>query len=107
MEEKKVVMPPPPKELKNMPPPPPSIKNGNNEKKEPVDSANSETTEKVGMSVSEMKNEDKSVETENIATKKEGKVKHRSSGGVKTFLYWLGFIVSLGALGVLIYLLVK
>lgn len=116
MEEKKIVMPPPPKELKNMPPPPPPppAKNENNVAEKPVENANFETVEIPGKSVSDVQKVTENVEQEKVETKKKKekpekaeKVKHKASGGMKTFLYWLGFIVSLGTLGILIYLLVK
>lgn len=114
MEEKKIVMPPPPKELKNMPPPPPPVKNENSVAEKSVENANFETIEMPGKSVSDVQSATETVEPEKVKTKKKKekpekveKVKHKASGGMKTFLYWLGFIVSLGTLGILIYLLVK
>lgn len=92
MEDNKIFMPPPPKELKNMPPLPPKNEASTNSVE------NEKKTEEV---VAEVQKEEvvSKVETEE---KKVG-----TSGGLKTFLYWAGFVLSIGAMGVLIYLLVK
>lgn len=121
MEENKINMPPPPKELRNMPPPPPKFGAGNgmpvpppqppkqeasneeNVAAVPVVENVSKTMENTAVSQVEVKTEYAKPEEK----KKTEKVKHKPVGGIRTFLYWLGFVLSLGAVGVLIYLLVK
>lgn len=105
MEENKINMPPPPKELRNMPPPPPKQKEVVEEK-----SATTPMVENVPKPVGETSVSQQEVKTEGSKPKekeKVEKVKHKPVGGIRTVLYWLGFVLSLGAVGVLIYLLVK
>lgn len=124
MEENKINMPPPPKELRNMPPPPPKFGTGNGTQVQPAPPQKTESVkeeknvsatvaentpntqkqaENVVISQVDVKSEDVNVEEK----KKPEKVKHKPVGGIRTFLYWLGFAVSLVAVGVAIYLLVK
>lgn len=106
MEENKINMPPPPKELRNMPPPPPKQKEVVEEK-----SATTPMVENVpkpaGGETSVSQQEVKTEGSKPNEKKKVEKVKHKPVGGIRTVLYWLGFVLSLGAVGVLIYLLVK
>ena len=121
MEENRINMPPPPKELANMPPPPPKFGAGNGmpvppqqpPKREDINEENVATTtvvENVSKPVENTAVSQVGAKTEDVKPeekKKTEKVKHKPVGGIRTFLYWLGFVLSLGAVGVLIYLLVK
>ncbi len=109
MEDKKVVIPPPPKELRNMPPPPPAFRNekGDDPKNAKTNDVNNKSVENQGQTVVSKTEQPQNL-TENVKpdTKVE-KVKNKPSGGLKTAFYWIGFVVSLAALGILIFMLVK
>ena len=101
MEENKGFMPPPPpKELRNMPPPPPPRSDQQEEevKNKPVEFPKEEIVQ----------HENAQVQIENKSKEKvEKEKKQKSSGGMKTVLYWVGFDVSLAAIGVFVFMLVK
>lgn len=116
MEENKINMPPPPKELRNMPPPPPprpqnesgtasvEVKSQADEVPEnnkELPENNAENTQQIDVKAEKQQTEN------NKAEKKVKKEKTKSAGGMKTALYWIGFALSLAAVGVLIYLLIK
>lgn len=98
MEEKKIVMPPPPKELRNMPPPPPQKKEEEIKATEPQQ----QSEEKVEKQ--EVVKEDPKLEVKTVQSAPKEK---KSAGGMKTAFYWIGFVLSVSAIGVLIFLLVK
>ncbi|MGN1201204.1 MAG: hypothetical protein ACI4R8_02950 [Candidatus Caccovivens sp.] len=101
MEENKPFMPPPPKELKSMPPPPPPKTDF-----KPIEQADIQKEEQA-KEVDSVRELQKTVADANQADVEKNNKKHQSSGGIKTALYWLGFILSLVAVGVLIFLLIK
>lgn len=114
MEENKIFMPPPPKELKQMPTPPNELKksqfNENQvesvEKQQVQVNENDKSQNSTSIKEDEILEED--LKQDIVFPKKEVIVqKHSSSKNWKSLLYWGGFILSLGAISVLIYLLVK
>lgn len=93
MEENKINMPPPPKELKNMPaPPPPRI-----QAEEKMENGEIQERHVEGEGAQEKQNE----------AKVEGDTVKEGARGWKKFVYWAGFCLSIVAMGLLIFLLVK
>lgn len=124
MEENKINMPQPPKELRKMPPPPPPRQNVNdisnpneqngeslsvssNSQEKPVSNNNENRVESVVSNAQNVAVKDGTKTEEKNVTKEVKNVEKKQSGGIKTVLYWLGFVVALAGMAFLIYMLVK